>query len=126
MPLCGLPELRGHMRDRIAPIAIAGGAGSPHTEHVGRSGNQVDDGSPLVLLVSRRGGSSLNLRRDSSAQVIDGSCQRLQIHGWIWEIRVIGHFLNNGAGGCNKLLVGHVSEAGQRSNVGTHTYLLVG
>src|SRR5438093_1346775 len=44
MPLCGLLELGGHMRDRIAPIAIAGGAGSAHTEQVGRSGNEVADG----------------------------------------------------------------------------------
>src|SRR5213594_2437012 len=44
MPLCGLLELGGHMRDRIAPIAKAGGAGSAHTEQVGRSGNEVADG----------------------------------------------------------------------------------
>ena len=36
--------LRGHTRDRIAPVAGAGGADSLCAEHVSCSGNQVADG----------------------------------------------------------------------------------
>src|SRR5439155_14028934 len=49
-----------------------------------------------------------------------------QSTGGFGKCALSGHFLDNGAGGCYELLVGHVSEAGQRSNVWTHTYLLVG
>ena len=36
--------LRGHTRDRIAPVARAGGADGLYAEHVSCSGNQVADG----------------------------------------------------------------------------------